>query len=93
MYAAAAMVHYDANTGEFYDEDGGQEGRHVGQGEPPPSHGGRGGGKGGGRGGGKGGGKGGGPQSAAAEARQREQRKRNEGKYRKAQAARKEGVR
>ena len=53
------MVHYDANTGEFYDEDGGQEGRHVGQGEPPPSHGGRGGGKGGGRGGGKGGGKGG----------------------------------
>ena len=85
MYAAAAMVHYDANTGEFYDEDGGQEGRHVGQGEPPPSH--------GGRGGGKGGGKGGGPQSAAAEARQREQRKRNEGKYRKAQAARKEGVR
>ena len=27
------------------------------------------------------------------EARQREQRKRNEGKYRKAQAARKEGVR
>ena len=84
-YAPAAMVHYDDETGEFYDEDiGRQPPKAATLGDAPP------------HGGGGGGGAGSSapparaPPTAAQEARRREQRKRNEGKYRKNQAARKE---
>lgn len=85
-YAPAAMIHYDDETGEFYDEDISRQAPREATPGDAPQHG----------GGGASGGAGSSapparaPPTAAQEARRREQRKRNEGKYRKNQAARKE---
>ena len=65
MYAAEAQIHYDAETGTFWDEGG--------LGNAGGSGGGGGGGEGGGgAGGGKGGGKGGGPSNPMLQRRRAE---------------------
>jgi hypothetical protein len=100
VYAAAAQLHYDADTGEFWDEGGaGGAAREEYTEEQGAAAGGKGGGRGGGRkGGGGGGGKGGrgkgegkGGPSADVQRRRAEQSKARLGNHsRKEGAARKQ---